>query len=335
MATEEEGGMLMSMHGFEVDNSALSRKVVRAVCDLAHRPLAGLRVLDLACAHGHYSFEMAKLGAEVLGIEGRESWLEQARRTKQETCLSNVEFVQDDVRNLSRETYGEFDIVLCLGILYHLDAPDLFDFLERVFEVCRDFVIIDTHFAATPAIVREWRGKRYWGETAFEHQVGATREEKLKNVGSSLDNEASFWLTQASLSNVLQHVGFTSVFDCRIPLAYLYAGKERELKIWGNRIMLAAIKGQPLNPHRGTGTPAALERDWPENLDGYRFEQYIVEQQARVDKTAGRLGRVRGLLKRGLDSIGGFLRGRLDLIKRSLREILGRVKKFLLNKSQD
>ena len=150
----------MSMLSFEIDNSAMSRKVVRAVCDLAHRPLAGLRVLDLACAHGHYSFEMAKLGAQVLGIEGRESWLEQARRTKQDTSLSSVEFVQDDVRNLSKEKYGEFDIVLCLGILYHLDAPDVFDFLDRVFEVCRDFAIIETHFATTPAVMRKWRGKR-------------------------------------------------------------------------------------------------------------------------------------------------------------------------------
>jgi len=109
------------------------------VCDLAHRPLTGLRVLDLACAHGYYSFEMARLGAQVLGIEGRESWLENARRTKQEASIPNVEFVQDDVRNLSKEKYGEFDIVLCLGILYHLDAPDVFEFLGRVFEVCREF----------------------------------------------------------------------------------------------------------------------------------------------------------------------------------------------------
>ena len=323
----------MTELGFEIDNSALSRKVVRAVCDLAHRPLTGLRVLDLACAHGHYSFEMAKRGAQVLGIEGRASWLEQARRTKEETSLSNVEFVQDDVRNLCKEKYGEFDIVLCLGILYHLDAPDLFDFLERVFEVCRDFAIIETHFAATPTVGREWRGKRYWGATAFEHQVGATREEKLQNLGASLDNEASFWLTQASLYNILQHVGFTSVFDCRMPLAYLYAGEERAFKIWGNRVMLAAIKGQPLDPHRAPGSPEALERDWPESLDGYRFEQYIIDRRARAENTAGRLGRVNRSLRAGRELVKRSLRGRLDFASRSLRGALGRVRRFLLKKS--
>jgi len=266
---------------FEIDNSALSRRVVQAVCDLAHRPLAGLRVLDLACAHGHYAFEMAKLGAQVLGIEGRETWLEQARRTKQDASLPNVEFVQDDVRNLSKEKYGAFDIVLCLGILYHLDAPDVFDFVNRVFDVCRDFAIIETHFAATPALMHEWRGKRYWGMSTHEHAVGATPEDKLKDVGASLDNERSFWFTQASLCNILRHVGFSSVYDCRIPLANLYVGAEREFKIWGNRITLAAIKGQPLNLYRGPGTPAEREADWPENLQDCLFERYLSEREAR------------------------------------------------------
>jgi SAM-dependent methyltransferase len=288
------------MPNFEVDNSAIMRQVIRAVCDLAHRPLAGLRVLDLACAHGYYSLEMAKLGAQVLGIEGRESWLEQARRAKQDAALPNVEFVQDDVRNLSKERYGEFDIVLCLGILYHLSAPDVFGFLDRVFEVCRDFVIIETHFATRPRVMHEWRGKRYWGKSVFEHAVGATREEKLRKVGASLDNETSFWLTQASLCNILQHVGFTSVFDCRIPLVYVYAGEEREFKIWGNRVTLAAIKGQPLDLPRGPGTPTELQRDWPENLGGYLFERYIVKRQTWAERWAGRFGLVRGFLRKKL-----------------------------------
>jgi SAM-dependent methyltransferase len=259
----------------ELDNSAISRRVVRAVCDIAHRPLTGLRVLDLGCAHGHYCFEMAKLGAQVLGIEGRESWLDIARRARDKAGLTSVELVQDDVRNLSKEKYGEFDIVLCLGILYHLDAPDVFDFVNSVFEVCRDFAIIETHIATTPAVMHEWRGNRYWGMSTFEHPAGATREEKLKNVGASLDNETAFWFTPASLCNILRHVGFTSVYDCRVPMAYLYVGPAWQLKIWGNRITLVAVKGQPLSLERGPGTPVDSEVDWPESLDEYLFERYL------------------------------------------------------------
>ena len=52
--------------------------------------------------------------------------------------LNKLEFYQDDVRNLSREKYGEFDIVICSGILYHLDSLDVFPFLEKVYEVCKN-----------------------------------------------------------------------------------------------------------------------------------------------------------------------------------------------------
>ena len=146
--------------GLRIDNTSIVRRVIQVVCDLAHQPLAGLRILDLACAHGNYSIELASRGAQVLGIEGREAWLEHARRQKRDASISNVDFVQDDVHNLSKEKYGEFDIVLCLGILYHLDAPDVFDFVNTVAEVCRDFAIIETHFAKAPTLYHEWRGKR-------------------------------------------------------------------------------------------------------------------------------------------------------------------------------
>lgn len=287
------------MIDFEIDNSAFSRRTVQTVCDIAHRPLAGLRVLDLACAHGHYAFEMAKLGANVLGIEGRTSWLEQAQRTKQELGLSNVEFVQDDVRNLSKARYGSFDIVLCLGILYHLDAPDVFEFVDQIFDVCQDFTVFETHFSPTAQQMRQWRGQEYWGMAAFEHAPEATREEKLKEVGASLDNEQAFWLTQASLCNLLQQVGYTSVYECRNPMANLYIGPDWAFKLWGNRVTLAAIKGQPLALFRGPGTPAQ-DPTWPEDIEPYRFERYLQERSA----TAGSAGQkpksqgLRGLIQR-------------------------------------
>ena len=256
-----------------IDGSPLYRRVIQVVSDLAHRPLTGLRVLDLGCAHGHYAIELASRGAEVLGIEGRETWLEQARRNKQAAGLSNVEFVQDDVRNLSKDKYGEFDIVLCLGLLYHLDAPAVFDFVGRVAEVCRDFAIFETHFAVTPALSHEWRGKRYWGMLTVEHPAGATPEAKLQVVGASLDNDQSYWFTQASLCNILRHVGFTSVYDCRNPVANMFVGAERAVKLWGNRITLAAIKGQPVTMVVCPQMTAEMEIDWPENLKDYSFER--------------------------------------------------------------
>jgi len=264
--------------GIPIDNSPVFRRVIQTVCDLARQPLANLRILDLGSAHGQYSIELATRGAQVLGIEGRKAWLEQALRTKNDLSLRNVEFVRDDVRNLSKEKYGEFDIVLCLGILYHLDAPRIFDFLESVFDVCRDFAIVETHFALEPIVSHKWRGKYYWGFPSREHPAGATSQDKIKNLGASLDNEMSFWFTEASLCNVLRHVGFSSVYDCRNPMANLYIGSEKQFKIWENRVTLVAFKGLPI------GLDAAAETDWPESLEEHFFRPDAVSFTPEFNK---------------------------------------------------
>jgi 2-polyprenyl-3-methyl-5-hydroxy-6-metoxy-1,4-benzoquinol methylase len=52
-------------------------------------------------------------GAEAVGIEFREESLAKARFAKDYFGLDRFSFYQDDVRNLSREKYGEFDVVIC------------------------------------------------------------------------------------------------------------------------------------------------------------------------------------------------------------------------------
>lgn len=273
----------------EMNTFAVMRQVVQAVCDVAQRPLTNLRVLDLGCAHGHYTFEMAKRGAQVVGIEGRETWLEQARRTAEEAAFANVTFMQDDVRNLSPEKYGRFDIVLCLGILYHLNAPDVFEFINSIYQVCDDFAIIETHFAPKPVQMQTWQGRSYWGLAVREHAAGASQADKLASAGASLDNEYSFWLTKASLFNILRHVGFTSVYECRVPLANLYVGPEQTFKMWQTRTMLVAVKGQAV--HLDGSPPVA---DWPEYPADHQLEQYLYERQSPL------VGKVKGRIRRWL-----------------------------------
>lgn len=273
---------MMTINEIEFDNSPIFRRVIQAVCDLSRRPIAELRILDLGSAHGAYSIELASRGAQVLAIEGRETWLEQARRKARELSLPNIEFVQDDVRNLSSEKYGEFEVVLCLGILYHLNAPDVFEFVGRVSEVCRDFAVFETRFAVAPALSHEWRGNHYWGVYTCEHPAGTSAEDKLKNLGASLDNEHSFEFTRSSLCNILRDVDFTSVYDCLNPMAYLSVGVEKEVKIWGNRVTLAAIKGQPVS----LSVRAASDLPWPENPEELAFERFLAARSSNSDISA-------------------------------------------------
>ena len=101
------------------------RRVTQLALDVCGGSLDGVRVLDLACLEGMYALELARRGAAVMAIEGREANIEKARFAAR-TLSIDVDFQLGDVRDLSREQHGEFDVVLALGILYHLDAPDLF-----------------------------------------------------------------------------------------------------------------------------------------------------------------------------------------------------------------
>jgi tRNA (mo5U34)-methyltransferase len=86
------------------------------------KDMRGLRVLDIGCSDGYFAFEAEKRGAEVLAIDFvPETYTGFA--TAKAILGSEVEYRMENVYNLSRETVGEFDVVLFLGVLYHLRKP--------------------------------------------------------------------------------------------------------------------------------------------------------------------------------------------------------------------
>jgi len=231
------------------------RRIVQLVADICRRPISELRVLDLACLEGMYSIEFASQGAHVCAIEGRETNLEKARFAAQMLSLGNVEFHQDDVRNLREDKHGRFDVVLCLGILYHLNALDAFPFLENVFSVCRHVAIIDTHISLRPEQCFSHEGKKYWGTTVGEHAPQATHEEKRKALWASLANPTSDYFTRPSLYSLLYDSGFTSVLECHVP---------QEPQKPPDRVTLVAIKGTTLAPVICPQLPLGFARALPE-----------------------------------------------------------------------
>jgi tRNA (mo5U34)-methyltransferase len=84
--------------------------------------LAGRTVLDIGCNAGFYSLEMKRRGAaRVLGIDHDEGYLRQARFAAEVSGLE-IEFAQLSVYDIG--ALGErFDVVLFLGVLYHLRHP--------------------------------------------------------------------------------------------------------------------------------------------------------------------------------------------------------------------
>jgi 2-polyprenyl-3-methyl-5-hydroxy-6-metoxy-1,4-benzoquinol methylase len=229
------------------------RRVTQVVSDLCGGRFAGLRVLDLACLEGMYALELARRGADVVAIEGREANLEKARFAARALAVE-VDFQQGDVRDLSRERHGEFDIVLCLGILYHLDDADVFPFVERMADVCRRALVVDTAVSLAGKEARSHAGHAYDGETLFEHDPDSPPEQRLKALWSSLDNPSAFALTTPSLLRLLARNGFTSAYQCWVPA---------EPDKTPDRVTLVALKGEPVGA-LVTPLPAAGVADVPE-----------------------------------------------------------------------
>ena len=110
--------------------------------------LQGLTVLDIGAWDGFFSFECERRGAARVVAADHYSWHGGGWGTKagfnlaREALGSRVEDVDIDVMDLSPELVGVFDIVLFLGVLYHLRHPFLA--LERIAPLARRQLISET-----------------------------------------------------------------------------------------------------------------------------------------------------------------------------------------------
>ncbi len=85
--------------------------------------LAGWKVLDIGCNAGFYSFELAKRGARVTGIDLDPHYLAQANWARSQFGLEErVAFKQMQVYDLA-QVEETFDLVLFMGVFYHLRYP--------------------------------------------------------------------------------------------------------------------------------------------------------------------------------------------------------------------
>lgn len=101
--------------------------------------MTGMRVLDIGCSDGYYSFRSEQLGAkEVVAIDDQSSLFftqGQAIRIVQEILKSQVRFYPMSVYDLDIKELGQFDVIFFLNVLYHLQHPLLA--LEKIRSVMK------------------------------------------------------------------------------------------------------------------------------------------------------------------------------------------------------
>lgn len=114
----------------------------------------GKTVLDLGAWDGYFSFAAEKLGAtRVLAVD-TDAWQKKEFGSWKNGTMkegfeyarlilnSKVEDKEVELVDISEETVGKFDVVLCLGILYHMENP--MQIIKNVFNVTNEVAVFET-----------------------------------------------------------------------------------------------------------------------------------------------------------------------------------------------
>ncbi|MCA1832478.1 MAG: class I SAM-dependent methyltransferase [Actinobacteria bacterium] len=115
---------------------------------------SGLRVLDIGTRDGFFAFEAERRGADVTAVD----YLPAASTgfaLAAEVLGSKVTYVQENVYKIAPETLGKFDVVLFLGLLYHL--PDPLGALDVVRRLCAREMYLETQAIDNAVVLRDGR----------------------------------------------------------------------------------------------------------------------------------------------------------------------------------
>lgn len=182
------------------------------------KDLRGKTVLDIGCNAGFHAIEMKRRGADrVVGIDAAETYLEQARFAAR-VLGADIEFRCMSVYDIGalRE---QFDIVLFLGVLYHLRHPLLaLDLIHA--HVARDLLIFQSMQRGSREIESiEW-DYDFWESEMFDRPGWP----KLHFVEHKYAEDATNWWipNRACSQAMLRSAGFDvldnpeeEVFICR------------------------------------------------------------------------------------------------------------------------
>jgi tRNA (mo5U34)-methyltransferase len=192
------------------------------------KDLSGKSVLDIGAYDGYFSFEAERRHASrVLAFDHLDPDLS-GFSTAKRILGSNVEHMLGSVYNLTPELVGHFDIVLFLGVIYHLRSPLLA--LQRVHSVCNEMMFLESQVTADGFLLD--------GKLVTSPEI----KKLLKSVpiaqyfpGSELNNDPTNWWAPSAL--------------CLEQLIQAHGFKPRLVAEWNSRAAFQCLKGNDPAPY--------------------------------------------------------------------------------------
>lgn len=245
------GGGLCTRPGEPLVASQRMVKLLQATGDLVSRPLSDLRVLDLGTQEGVHGIEFARRGARVVTIEGRKKNYRKLDFATRAIGLSNIQNILGDINSILFDSdLGEFDVIICSGILYHLPLRSQPRILSYIFDKAKDLVVVDSHFSLENNSTFEYLGKNYFGSAATEFEGVPSADVVEDSVYKSLTIEPSFQISRESFVNFMMNKGCRSVYEMFLPAR----SPSREPALV-NRCCFVCVKGR-CETHEGNFAPA-------------------------------------------------------------------------------
>jgi len=164
--------------------------------------LAGKTVLELGSHEGHFTIQLAQRCQQVTAVEVRPKNVVCALIRAYVHDMENIKIHCKDVRGIDG-SFGRFDIVVHLGVLYHLSNP-----VEHLFRIkdLSDNLLLCTHYGgSTLGFPRD--DISYDGKTYRAHRY---KEFGWQDGWSGME-DSSRWLEREDLLRLLRDTGYGSV----------------------------------------------------------------------------------------------------------------------------
>ncbi|MFN9966723.1 MAG: class I SAM-dependent methyltransferase [Lysobacteraceae bacterium] len=187
--------------------------------------------VDLACHQGWFSLKLREFGfGSVHGIDARQQHVEDARLIASATGADHVAFSRGDVHERAPAIAGTHELVLCFGLLYHLENP--VGALRVARALCKRLCLIETQVAPGQTGVVDYGSYRFVkpieGSFVIVDETDETHGPEASTLGISLIPSLE------ALHFILRKVGFSKVDVLPVP----EDGYE-QLR-YGKRVVLAA-----------------------------------------------------------------------------------------------
>jgi tRNA (mo5U34)-methyltransferase len=246
-------------HQIEIRPGIVTPGINRTAATLARLELPerceGMRVLDIGVRDGFFSFELERRGAEVVAIDYMDP-ADTGFPVARDLLGSKVEYIVDNVYNVTPERYGTFDLVLFLGVMYHLRDPLLV--LDRLWDVSneRALLALETQILDSALLLRD-------GSFASLRDIDARLDELCLmqfHPGDALHGDhTNYWSPNSACTRALMETaGFEVMREIILGTRGIFVGRRvfEPTRVYHRRIEKATLADADADGVVAPGEPA-------------------------------------------------------------------------------